>query len=121
MGNAECCCRSRKQELTRLTRKQSNSELHLRARRVQVSRWQNGALSVVNGGTIIASIVVLASGGPPTLVITLVAGAGGLIYCITADCCFDASEQKMVERELSRRSFAEISLVKPTSAVGILN
>ena len=70
---------------------------------------------VLNSGVVIASIVILATGGPSTVVLTLVGGVGGLLYYIWSDFFINAPEQGFVREELARRSFAEVQVIAASS------
>ena len=107
----ECCCNRYKNK--RLAKKPDN-KLLFELKNTKRYRNQNGSFFVVYTGVTIATVIVVASGGTATLLLSGIITIAGAIYYLY-EVCVQNAEIDEIKEELKRRENAEISIVNISS------
>ena len=104
----DCCC-LRKNNIN-LLKKESDLQLKNNINTIRHYRNQNVSFFIVYSGVTIATLIVVASGGTATLLLSATLTVAGAVYYIYEVCSSNA-EIDEIKNELKRREDAEISIV----------
>jgi hypothetical protein len=107
----DCCCHRKN---LNLIKKKSDIELRNNINTIRHYRNQNVSFFIVYSGVTIATLIVVASGGTATLLLSSTLTVAGAVYYIYEVCTSNA-EIDEVKNELKRRENAEISIVDVSS------
>ena len=107
----ECCCNRDK---NKTLKKISDNELKNELKETRRYRNQNASFFIVYTGVTIATVIVVATGGTATLLLSGIITVAGAIYYIY-EVFVQNEEIDEIKRELKRREEAEISVVNINS------
>ena len=108
----ECCCH-RNNDIS-IIKKKSDNELINKIDIIKRYRNQNISFFIVYSGVTIASVIIVATGGTATLLLSTTLTIAGAIYYVYQVCTQNAEIDEVL-KELKRREDAEVSIVNVSS------
>ena len=105
MGN-DCCCSSRKEEVTKMT----DIELQVEKRTTRKECCTNTSFGIIYIMATGSMVIVVITGGPITLIISaVISGCFGIYYIGESICSYQKIEG--INQEIKRREIAEVNII----------